>query len=643
MEKKRKIPPPPPPHININSRRSLSIMQLFIIQAACMIILLLASLTMLLFVKRQKEALIVTENHKELLMLISNEIRQTSQDLTRLCRLFVVTGNERYRTEYETIIQWVNGEIPRPASVNYKLFPGRTVKRHDLLVELQCSTTELELLNQSATLSFNLTTIEKQAMETIHAQQYVQGPASMQPDETVRQFAIRIVHDDAYHSVVEEIMKPLNQFFTALDTRMNTLVQHADTQLDIYGLTTLGLSILVIISVCIFIVFLNTAVLKPIVKTSQVFSYLKGGDLTKQMEVRSSNEIGKMSRDFNETVEGLRNLVFSIKNSSATLSSIGQHLSVDMTETASAVYEISTNIENVKKQVMAQSKSVIEIGSSLQAMMQTIEKLDSHIDTQTHAVDNSCLSVDQMVKSIKTVNDGIEHNLHILSELTTATGNGKAVVAESVQLSKAVDESSSVLLETSTVIQNIAAQTNLLAMNAAIEAAHAGEAGKGFAIVASEIRKLAEESRAPGKNIPLLLKALKEKIERVTGSAESIEAQFDTIFTLVEKTKSQEQHIMQAMAEQKNDGSNIVQSMQQIGDITHAVQNVSQEMLKGSRAVSQEMSELAKLSDTIASSMNEMAAGTSQINNAVQDINGMAHQNQESIESLSAEIEQFTV
>ena len=426
------------------------------------------------------------------------------------------------------------------------------------------------------------------------------------------------------------IKAPVEEFMGTVSALQKTMI--------VFGIAILLFTLIVIY-------FAARAIVKPIQTAVLALKDIAQGegDLTVRLPVHGNDEMTDMAENFNKTIEKIGASVRSVSANTDLMKTVGNELAANMTETASAVYEISTNIEHVKKQVMTQSNSVIEIGSSLQAMMRTIEKLDSHVDIQTEAVDNSLISIDQMVKSIHTVNGGIETNVRILDELNHATDNGKTAVTESVGLSKEVDASSEILLETSSIIQNIAAQTNLLAMNAAIEAAHAGEAGKGFAVVAGEIRKLAEESSAHGKNITNILQALKHKIERMTASAESIEMQFDTIFGLVEKTKNQEQVIIQAMQEQKNGSMHVVQAMEKIGSMTHEVQLVSQEMLKGSTAVSDEMTLLAAMSDAIACSMNEMASGAIQINNAVQEVNDITQKNKMSIQNLSDEVAQFKV
>ena len=180
-------------------------------------------------------------------------------------------------------------------------------------------------------------------------------------------------------------------------------------------------------------------------------------------------------------------------------------------------------------------------------------------------------------------------------------------------------------------------------MNAAIEAAHAGEAGKGFAVVADEIRKLAEESNTHGKNITSILTTLKEKIRKVNESALDVEKQFDSIFEMVEKTKEQENNIMNAMQVQRSGSDKIMQAMNVIKDMTQKVRISSGEMLSGSNLVSAEMDKLGLMSDNIADSMNEMAAGAAQINLAIHEVNDISIINKQSIDNLSGEMRKFKV
>jgi len=598
---------------------------------------------MLLFVKKQKEALVEIQRQTKLLLLISHEIEQTSQDLTRLCRLFVITGDEKYRQEYLHIVDWREGKAARPQTVHRSLHPGEIINRKDILIELGCSDDELALLNSADSLSAKLTGIENQAMNSVKERRAVAGPAGALPGESVNNFAMRIVHDSGYHAEVEKIMEPIEAFSAKLDARSDAMILRSSRLVDLYGFISLGLLIAVIISVSGFIMFLNTSVIRPILKTSEVFSFLGRGDFTREMKVRSANEIGRMAIDFNATLGNVRKLILTIKNNAASLSDVGDNLSVNMSETASAVHEISANIEGIKKQMLTHSSSVVAVGASLQTMMRTIEKLDNQAGAQTSIVSSSSAEIEQMIFDIRSVAGVVEKNLDMLEELDKATEVGKKIISETVDLSKSVDSSSEVLLDTTAVIQNIAAQTNLLAMNAAIEAAHAGEAGKGFAVVAGEIRNLAEESNAQGKNITVILKELKSKIEQVSEFALSIERQFDSIFELVEKTKNQEQGIMSAMRKQNAGSEQIIKAMGEIGAMANLVQTDSHQMLKGSNLVAEEMKRLGAMSDHIASNMNEMASGVVQIDQAVQEVSGISQKNKQSVEELVGEVGKFKI
>jgi len=407
----------------------------------------------------------------------------------------------------------------------------------------------------------------------------------------------------------------------------------------------IGALIFTILIIVVFNAFIQLVLVKPINRTVFALKDIAqgDGDLTVSLPVRGDDEIAELSKYFNKTIEKIRTAVKAVGSNVGIMQKIGSELNMNMGDTAQSINGITINLENVKKQILKQAASVVSVGASLQVMMRTIESLDNHIETQTANVGESYEEITKMVSNITSVADGIERNLQMLESLNSATDAGKSVIAETVELSKSVDGSSEILLETSTIIQNIADQTNLLAMNAAIEAAHAGEAGKGFAVVADEIRKLAEESNIHGKNITSILTTLKEKIRKVNDSALDVERQFDSIFELVEQTKAQEHTIMNAMQAQRSGSGRIMKSMDIIKDMTNEVRVSSREMLSGSTLVSKEMDKLGTMSDNIANGINEMSTGTSQINRAIHEVNDITITNKRSIDNLSTEIGKFRV
>ncbi|MDR1073844.1 MAG: methyl-accepting chemotaxis protein, partial [Treponema sp.] len=217
---------------------------------------------------------------------------------------------------------------------------------------------------------------------------------------------------------------------------------------------------------------------------------------------------------------------------------------------------------------------------------------------------------------------------------------GLQEVAEDIQN---IARESEGLLEINTVMENIASQTNLLSMNAAIEAAHAGESGKGFAVVADEIRKLAENSGEQSKTITTVLKKIKDSIDKISRSTESVLNKFEAIDWGVKTVSEQEENIRSAMEEQGVGSKQILDAIGQLNDTTQMVKDGSTRMLEGSEQVIHEGKNLELITQEIANGMNEMATGSEQINTAVNKINEISGLNKENINILVREVAKFKV
>jgi len=404
-----------------------------------------------------------------------------------------------------------------------------------------------------------------------------------------------------------------------------------------------GLVALLALMALVFIIASNIA--SPVASIASQLGTMAdgGGDLTRRLVVRQRDELGDMATNFNRFAGFLASSIRTIREASMTLASIGLELRSGLEETAASVNQIGATIESLKTNAFAQTGAADTVSKAVSRIASSIDGLERRIVDQAASVSQSSSAIEQMVANIRSITKTIESSAVLYAELIKSADNGHAKIAIVSGNVRQVLEQSASLQEANVTIAKIASQTNLLAMNAAIEAAHAGDSGRGFSVVADEIRTLAEHSARQSKGIGSDLKAITHAIEAVEVASSEAETAFNDVTALIARLGELENHIKGAMDEQSLGSAQILEALGTINHITGEIMTSSGSIKVETGTARGNMEDLARLSSEVSGSMDGISLGTRKINLAVNSMADLSRKNSEAIEMVKQEEDRFII
>ncbi|MBI9107075.1 MAG: HAMP domain-containing protein [Spirochaetales bacterium] len=407
--------------------------------------------------------------------------------------------------------------------------------------------------------------------------------------------------------------------------------------------TLIYIIIAIIVISAFIVIFTRRLIINPLNIVITEMDEISGGegDLTKQVRIKNRSEVGRIATSFNTFNISLLEMIIKIKDAVDKNRSLRDKLASSVEETSAAVNQILSNIKSVQNIISNLDKQSEISGEATDKISGRIDGLTNQATEQSAAVEESTAAVEQMISSLKNMAAITTRHQEVSNRLLKGAESSSTMLDETYNSIQKVNTNIDSIMEMTDIIDNISNQTNLLAMNAAIEAAHAGDAGKGFAVVADEIRKLAEDSSISSSKITVEVKTIIEQIQYSSDNSKNLQV---AMSKMVEEIRSMVQafnEINSSSIEMSAGSDQVLRAMSQLSEAAVLLRQAAEDMKNETGDASSGINSVVELTQTTKAAVEEISYGSNEILSAMMEMQDNVQELGDGTNSLSGEVGRF--
>ena len=322
-------------------------------------------------------------------------------------------------------------------------------------------------------------------------------------------------------------------------------------------------------------------------------------DLTARITVKGHDELNLLSTRFNMLMEKLQTMFRSEKSTVFSLTANSEELKNHNQQTLSLIDQAGTSINEIYQQAQCQNNLTAEANGTIEDFVDSVILLDEKAQNQISAIENSQRAVEQITRNVNEAGNTIDSILEEYGNVVAKSQDGKQKQADVTQKIVVIQEFAKKLEQANKIINEISSQTNLLAMNAAIEAAHAGTAGQGFSVVANEIRTLAENSAVQSKSIKEVVQNIENSIHEIATASANSTKSFDDLEHSIHSMDASIQSVKGKIVQQTMESDKIKEMMDLIEDSSKAISESSAQLKSKNNTLEEQIANLKAEADEI--------------------------------------------